>query len=102
MSVATALGLEYEVPNLAQRCASEDGAPHVGYASSHSSECALKGCPPSPDSPLLWAGGQYLRLPSSHCVADLRPEINSTWLLCVLLPAVDTTCSRMASWHGPM
>lgn len=71
MSVATALGREYEVPNLAQHCPSGDSAPHVGYASSHGSECALKGRPPSPDSPLLWAGGQYLRLPSALLTAWL-------------------------------
>ena len=44
MSTATALGV------------SGDIAPHVGYASSHSSESGLKGRPGSPDSPLLWAG----------------------------------------------
>lgn len=57
MSVATALGQDFEGQGLPRRCPSEDGAANVGYASSHGSESTIKGRPGSPDSPLLWAGG---------------------------------------------
>ena len=60
MSVGTALGQEYEAPHLAARSTGLEGTPHVGYASSQSSDSGLKGRPGSPDSPLLWAGGPSL------------------------------------------
>ena len=66
MSTATALGL------------SGDIAPHVGYASSHSSESGLKGRPGSPDSPLLWAGVpiacSLIDLSLSAAVPSSRPK----------------------------
>ena len=68
MSTATALGL------------SGDIAPHVGYASSHSSEAGLKGRPGSPDSPLLWAG---VPIACSHWKVDpLSLRLCESRLIC--------------------
>ena len=72
MSSATALGL------------SGDIAPHVGYASSHSSESGLKGRPGSPDSPLLWAGGSIARSHWKAYLLSLRlcePQLICPYLL---------------------
>ncbi len=103
MSVATTLGQEYEVPNLVERCPSDDGAARIGYASSHGSECALKARPPSPDSPLLWAGGQTPSppIPSFHCMSRLRPEMTCVWFACKPLCAIDIVNrnGKPPVWH---
>ena len=84
MSVGTALGQEFETPTLAACSPGHDGTPHVGYASSQSSESGLKGRPGSPDSPLLWSGGPSCLLPCWGWYSN-RPIFCSLTLLLTCL-----------------
>ncbi len=95
MSVGTALGQDYEAPILAARSPAHDSTPHVGYASSQSSESGLKGRPGSPDSPLLWSGAPSCLLPC--CEGAVKRSIICLWLPAACL----LRCPRNPKPQGP-